>query len=216
DISAKKEVANNADLTFRSFNGDLTFTYNFFYNKVHNYLYQANTGLTMDDLHAEHADEIADEHDDHADFAIYQYLQQDATLYGLEVEARYQINNTQAVTLFADKVRAKLDSGGNLPRIPPVKIGIGYHYTGLNWSGDFGATYYAKQNNISIYETSTDAYTLLDASLSYDLAWSNWDSRLFLRATNLTNELALVHSSFIKDDAPLPGRAITLGIRATF
>ena len=216
ESAVKKEIANNADLTFRSFNGDLTFTYNFFYNKVHNYLYQANTGLTMEDLHAEHTDEIVDEHDAHADFAIYQYLQQDATLYGLEFEARYQIDNTQAVTLFADKVQAKLDGGGNLPRIPPVKVGIGYHYSGVNWSGDFGATYYAKQNNISVYETSTDAYTLLDASVSYDLAWSKWDSTLFLRATNLTNELALVHSSFIKDDAPLPGRAITLGIRATF
>ncbi|HEX5793833.1 MAG TPA: TonB-dependent receptor, partial [Rheinheimera sp.] len=57
----KKETANNIDITFRSFKGDLSFTYNFFYNKVHNYLYLADTGLTMEDLaHDAHEEE----HDD--------------------------------------------------------------------------------------------------------------------------------------------------------
>lgn len=205
----KKEAANNIDITFRSFNGDLSFTYNFFYNKINNYLYLTNTGLTMADLAIQTGEE-------HNDFPLYQYQQQDATLYGLEFEARYQLDNANALSIFIDTVRAKLDNAGYLPRIPPYKAGLNYQYSGLNWSADFGVTRYAKQDKIAAYESPTAAYTLVDASLNYDFSLAQLDMTAFVRGTNLTDELAFVHSSFIKQDAPLPGRAITLGLRATF
>ncbi|MBZ9610984.1 TonB-dependent receptor [Rheinheimera maricola] len=215
---SEKETANNVDITFRSFKGDLSFTYNFFYNKVHNYLYLADTGLTMADLaHDEHEEEHADaEHDAHESFAVYQYQQHDATLYGLEFEARYRLDAAQSVNVFVDTVRAKLDGGDYLPRIPPYKTGVGYQYNGISWSADLGVTRYAKQNKVAANETPTKGYTLLDASLNYDFSLSQLDITAFLRGTNLTNELGFVHSSFIKANAPLPGRAITLGLRATF
>ncbi|MDP2713344.1 TonB-dependent receptor [Rheinheimera sp.] len=214
----EKETANNIDITFRSFKGELSFTYNFFYNKVHDYLYLADTGLTMDDLaHDEHEEEHDEaEHEAHESFAVYQYQQQDATLYGLEFEARYRLDGAQSLNVFVDTVRAKLDGGDYLPRIPPYKTGLGYQYTGISWSADIGVTRYAKQTKVAANETPTKAYTLLDASLNYDFSLSQLDMTAFVRATNLTNELGFVHSSFIKADAPLPGRAITLGLRATF
>lgn len=214
----EKETANNVDITFRSFKGDLSFTYNFFYNKVHNYLYLADTGLTMADLaHDEHEEEHDEAgHETHESFAVYQYRQQDATLYGLEFEARYRLDETQSVNVFVDTVRAKLDGGDYLPRIPPFKTGLGYQYKGISWSADIGVTRYAKQNKVAANETPTQSYTLLDAAVNYDFSLSQLDMTAFLRGTNLTNELGFVHSSFIKADAPLPGRAITLGLRATF
>lgn len=214
----EKETANNVDITFRSFKGDLSFTYNFFYNKVHNYLYLADTGLTMADLaHDEHEEEHDEAgHETHESFAVYQYRQQDATLYGLEFEARYRLDETQSVNVFVDTVRAKLDGGDYLPRIPPFKTGLGYQYKGISWSADIGVTRYAKQNKVAANETPTKSYTLLDAAVNYDFSLSQLDMTAFLRGTNLTNELGFVHSSFIKADAPLPGRAITLGLRATF
>ena len=210
---AEKEAANNIDITFRSFKGDLTFTYNFFYNKINDYLYLADTGLTMADLSVDHGED--DEHL-HDNFPLYQYQQQDATLYGLEFEARYQLNNSNALLVFFDAVRAKLDNDGYLPRIPPYKTGLGYQYSGISWSADIGVTRYAKQDKVAENESPTAAYTLLDANINYDFSLSQLDMTAFLRATNLTDELAFVHSSFIKQDAPLPGRAITVGIRATF
>ena len=217
----EKETSNNIDVTFRSFKGDLTFTYNFFYNKVHDYLYLANTGLTMADLqedHDEHAEDghAEQEHVDHGDFPLYQYQQHDASLYGLEFEARYRLDAAQSLNVFVDTVRAKLDGGDYLPRIPPFKTGLGYQYSGLSWSADIGVTRYAKQTKVAANETPTKAYTLVDASLNYDFNLSQLDMTAFIRGTNLTNELGFVHSSFIKADAPLPGRAITLGLRATF
>lgn len=203
--NVKKETANNVDVTFRSFQGDLTFTYNFFYNKVGDYLYLSNTGLTMEDLEA-----------GDGSFPLYQYQQQDATLYGMEFEARYKLNNAQSLNVFFDAVRAKLDGGDYLPRIPPYKTGVGYQYNGLSWSADIGVTHYARQDKVAVNESTTKGYTLVDANINYDFNLAKVDMTAFLRATNLTNELGFVHSSFIKEDAPLPGRALTLGIRAMF
>ena len=218
--NVKKETANNVDVTFRSFQGDLTFTYNFFYNKVGDYLYLSNTGLTMEDLEAGHSDaEDIHEEEGHAgddSFPLYQYQQQDATLYGMEFEARYKLNNAQSLNVFFDAVRAKLDGGDYLPRIPPYKTGVGYQYNGLSWSADIGVTHYARQDKVAVNESTTKGYTLVDANINYDFNLAKVDMTAFLRATNLTNELGFVHSSFIKEDAPLPGRALTLGIRAMF
>ena len=215
----KKEVANNIDLTLRKFEGDFTFTYNLFYNKVDDYLYMQDSGLTMADLDA-HEDEGHEEDPDHAhedeEFAIFQYRQQDATLYGAEFAMAYQLTAEQELELFIDSVRAKLDNGGNLPRIPPVKTGIGYSYSAQDWSASLDWTHYMKQNRVAEGESSTGSYQILDFAFSYYFNLSDLDLTAFAKANNLTDELGFVHSSFIKEDAPLPGRSFTLGLKARF
>lgn len=218
----QRETANNLDLGFRKTEGDLTFSYNFFYNQIDNYLYLANTGLAMDDL-AEHAEDVGhddagmhDDHAEHSDFDVYQYQQRDARLYGAEFALSYQLDTEQQLSVFADMVRARLRSGGDLPRIPPIKAGVEYQYQAQQWSTVVGVTYYARQDKISAYESETAAYTSFDASLNYYFNLQSVDVTAFLKGTNLSNKLGYVHSSFIKADAPLPGRAITLGLTAKF
>jgi len=218
------ETANNIDIGFRKIEGDLTFSYNFFYNQIDNYLYQANTGLTMEDLaghdhddHDEHHDhEEHDHHHAHGDFDVYQYQQRDVRMYGLEFAMAYQFDQAQQVSLFADSVRARLKDGGYLPRIPPIKAGVEYQYQAQQWTANVGATYYAKQDKVSEFESATAGYTSFDASLSYFFNLSSIDMSAFIKGTNLTDKLGYVHSSFIKEDAPLPGRAVTLGVTARF
>lgn len=215
----KKEVANNIDLTLRKFEGDFTFTYNLFYNKVDNYLYMQDSGLTMADLDA-HEDEGHEEDHDHAhegeEFSIFQYQQQDATLYGAEFAMAYQLTAQQEVEFFIDSVRATLDKGGDLPRIPPVKTGIGYSYSAQDWSASLDWTHYMKQNRVAARESSTGSYQILDLAFSYYFNLNDLDLTAFAKANNLTDELGFVHSSFIKEDAPLPGRSFTLGLKARF
>lgn len=218
DTDFKKEVANNIDLTFRKFEGDFTFTYNLFYNKVHNYLYMQDSGLTMEDLEA-HAEHGAEEEHDHAseqDFSIFHYQQQDATLYGAEFAMAYQLTAEQQLEFFIDSVRAKLDNGGDLPRIPPVKVGTGYSYSAEDWSATIDWTQYMKQNQVASDESSTGSYHILDLGFSYYFNLNELDLTAFAKANNLTDELGFVHSSFIKEDAPLPGRSFTLGLKARF
>jgi len=213
------ETANNIDIGFRKVEGDLTFSYNFFYNQIDNYLYQANTGLMMEDLaehdHGDHEDEAAHDHA-HGDFDIYQYQQRDVRMYGLEFALAYQLDAAQQVSVFADSVRASLKDGGDLPRIPPIKAGVEYQYQAQQWSANVGVTHYARQNKVSELESTTASYTSVDASLSYYFDLSSIDMTAFIKGSNLTDKLSYVHSSFIKEDAPLPGRALTLGITARF
>jgi len=66
------------------------------------------------------------------------------------------------------------------------------------------------------YETKTDGYTIVDAQANYQLSLGAIDTQLYLNVDNITDELGFVHSSFIKDKAPLPGRNFRFGIRGYF
>ena len=44
----------------------------------------------------------------------------------------------------------------------------------------------------------------------------NQDVTAYLKVTNLTDTEARVHTSFLKDIAPRPGRSIALGVRGSF
>src|SRR3546814_6317665 len=60
-------------------------------------------------------------------------------------------------------------------------------------------------------------YDMLNATMSYQLDVGSGKSvEFYARATNLTNELAFAHTSFVKDQSPLRGRNITLGMRHQF
>jgi iron complex outermembrane receptor protein len=65
-------------------------------------------------------------------------------------------------------------------------------------------------------ELPSDAYTLVNADVSWKLPFDIRDVTVFLRATNLLSEEARVSTSFRKDVAPLPGRGLALGIRHEF
>ena len=57
---------------------------------------------------------------------------------------------------------------------------------------------------------------MLNATLAYKLALGpKADAELFVRATNLTNELAYNHASFIKNASPLRGRNFVFGLRTS-
>ena len=211
----QREVANNLDIGFHKVNGDLTFSYNFFYNRIDDYLYQADSGFTMEDLHSH--DEGGDEGDHaHEDYVVYQYQQNDVDMYGMEFSLTYRVNQQHQVQAFADSVRIELRDGGNLPRVSPVKFGVEYQYEVADWQFVAGATRYAAQNRIAAEETKTPGYTLFDVSINYEFALENVDLTAYLRGNNLTDELAYVHTSFLKEDVPLPGRALSLGLTARF
>ena len=53
-------------------------------------------------------------------------------------------------------------------------------------------------------------------TLAYDLRAGGDGVQIYVRGTNLLDELALNHTSFIKDAAPLRGRNFVFGVRARF
>ena len=57
---------------------------------------------------------------------------------------------------------------------------------------------------------------MLNAFASYDLEVLDSQGQVFLRGYNLTDELAHVHTSLLKDSAPLPGRSVEIGLKFDF
>jgi len=212
----QQETANNIDLTFRKYKGSFGFTANLFYNDINDYYHQQNTGYVFD----EHSHELVRDENlccsDEESLKVYQFNTADAKLYGFEIDSHYQINSNMMVKLFADSITAKLDDNSYIPRIPSNKIGTSFELQNQNWDLDMTVTHHLTQDKLAQYETKTDSYTLVDFGFSYYLEALGTDSTLFIRANNLTNELGFVHNSFIKEQAPLPGRNFTLGIRGYF
>lgn len=203
------EIAQNLDVGFKRIKGDVTFSYNLFYNRIKNYLFESDTGFVVSDLQP-------DTEPAHEAFKVYQFVQRDVTLKGVEFSLNWQFAAGQQLEVFADKVHARLDDGGFLPRIPPLKAGAEYRFEHNLWSFTLGATRYARQSQIAAEETETAGYTLLDTSVSYDLDLDDQDANLYLRVSNATDQLGRVHSSFIKETTPLPGRSFVMGITVSF
>lgn len=236
----RKEVSNNLDITYRVQTEHLQANFSVFYNQINDYIFQQNTGLEFHD--EEHEDEHHDEHEElhedeheadehegeHEDehgheeegSPVYVFNQQDAVLYGFEADVDWHINQNIRISGFTDLIRAKLDGNSdgnrNIPRIPPMRIGAELHWEANNWHLELGATHYSKQDKIADFETETNGYTLVSASVNYYTSVGDTDMTFYLRGNNLTNELAKVHSSFLKDEAPLPARSFVLGTKIRF
>lgn len=225
-----KEVSNNLDLTFRKFTGDWGYTVSFFYNQVDNYIFQRDSGLmALEGEHEEHEehDEHAshnehDEHDMHEEhegeeegLPVLVFQQADADIYGVEAQAYVNLDSHWRVDVFGDVIRAQLENQ-DLPRTPPLRVGATLSYQADQLSGELGATYYDNQDLIAPFETATDSYTLVNAKVEYELAGPGGRWVVFAHGDNLFDQEARVHTSFLKDRAPLPGRNLTVGARLLF
>ena len=214
------ETANNIDLTFRKTQGDVGFVFNAFYNQVDNYYFQEETGLFAESGHDhDHGEEGHGEegHDEHSDeLPVYLFGSADAILHGFELQVAWQTTDNLKLDFFADYVKARLKDGGALPRTSPMRVGSHVAYTLDNIRADLDITYFAKQDDISTFETETDGYTLVDASITYDIPLGDIDLSVYLSGENLTDEEARVHTSFLKDIAPRPGRNFAFGVRGYF
>lgn len=211
------ETSLSADFTFRKFEGDLGIVVSAFYNRIDDYYYQRNTGLTSEIFEEDHhEEEMHDEHSEEEFLPIYAFEQSDVDLYGIESEFIYQVSSNFTAKVFGDYIRAKLTQGDNLPRIPPLRIGTEFNYTGEKFSASLTAQRYFSQNKVANNETSTAGYTMVDANVNYYIDNIGDDFVVFLKVDNITDVDARVHSSFLKDIAPLPARSVSLGVRGSF
>lgn len=217
DITLEK--SNNMDFTFRKHEGDVGIILNAFFNKVDDYYYQNDTGLYApnSDTHGHDEDAEVEEEDEHeSELPIYLFTHEDAEFYGLEAQFIWKLSDRWESTVFSDFVHAELSDGRYLPRTPPLRFGIDIDYNTERLSANLSWTHYAEQDKVAFRESSTDRYDMLGASISYRLPYEPLNLSLFAKIENLTDVEARVHSSFIKDLAPRPGRNFSLGIRGSF
>ena len=198
NANLRSETSQNIDLSLKKTSGDTTFGVSVFRNRISNYIY----GRTLDEVDG---------------LQLLQYSQADATFTGIEGQVRQRVTRNMGVTLFGDTVRAKLDGGGLLPRIPATRAGVRLDANWNAWEGQVEWVQVARQNRVAAFEQPTPGYGMLNLGVSYRGQLSSgtpW--QVYLKANNLTDRLAYAHTSFIKNAAPLMGRNITVGMKVAF
>ena len=117
----------------------------------------------------------------------------------------------------ADYVRAEdVDTGEPLPRITPFRYGASLNYRHEKWEAKIEGQRVSRQNRTAAFETSTEGYTFLNASAGYNFHAGPAIVNVYVRGTNLLNEEAREHLSFLKEALPLAGRGVLIGVRTTF
>ena len=193
----KRETSQNIDLTLRKTAGPTTFGVTAFHHQVKNYIY----GRTLDEVDG---------------LQLLDYSQADATFTGLEGEVRQAITRHWGVGLFGDLVRAKLDGGGRLPRIPSARLGVRVDGNYGPWEGKAEWVQVARQNRVAEFESETAGFGMLNLGLAYNGQTQGTPWQIYVKGNNLTDRLAYAHTSFIKNAAPLMGRNITVGMKVSF
>ncbi|MBU2985647.1 TonB-dependent receptor [Saccharophagus degradans] len=211
------ETSNNIDLTFRKYEGEVGVILNAFYNQVDNYYYQTTTGLYAQSghNHAHGDDEAHDVHDD--ELPVYLFKSADAQLYGFEAQSMWQVTPRLKTTLFSDYVQAKLrEDSTYLPRTPPLRYGAKLDYQYGSITANISWSHFNDQTHVAPLETKTRGYDWLDASASWSLPIKTTEVALFIKAENITDTEARVHTSYLKNIAPKSGRNFSVGLRGNF
>jgi len=204
DAHLGKERANQAELGVHYHGDRFEAKVSAYETRFDGFIYLVDTGLA----------------DDEAGLPVRQWSQADATFRGFEGEGTFHLVDNEHGQLdarvYGDTVRATLDEGGNLPRIAPSRLGAELRWTADSWRASLGGVRYDRQDRVAAGETATPGYTLVDAHLAYhfDHGGTGWE--VFLDGTNLTDQEARVHTSFLKEGVVLPGRGFALGIRTFF
>lgn len=157
--------------------------------------------------------------DDAETLPVFAFVQRDATFVGGELVANARLFEFAGFGFSADAaydwVRADFSGGGHPPRIPPHTLTVGLEAENPHWTGRVEAVETGEQDRLAPFETVTDGYTFINAGVSFR---PYGDQRLLLRldGRNLTDEEGRAHTSFLKDDLPLPGRNIRFVVTTRF
>ncbi|RPE77273.1 TonB-dependent receptor [Vulcaniibacterium tengchongense] len=222
------ETANRAEIGLHWHGGPFRLGLALYQTRFDDFIYLADTGI--------------EEHDG----PVRVWTQDKARFTGAEAEFEWAFADNASgawnLRLFGDVVRGELDGSGtrtldvsvphgdhshdytvelardgNLPRIAPWRAGGEVRWELGSWRASLGAVRYARQDRVAQFESETPGYTLVDAHLAWhqDTAAGNaWE--VFLDGSNLLDEEARPHTSFLRDVAPLPGRGVAFGVRMFF
>lgn len=217
DNTLSKETHNNLDLSLSKTSGFMRWKVNAFVNRFNNYIFYKNVDINGDRI----ADRVDDEGalDLNGELLVQNLSQTNATFYGAEAEVIFALKpDNLDLRLFTDYVRAKLDNNnGNVPRTTPQRFGFELNYRSGPFTTNLTTIHVLRQNKAAELETNTAGYTLLNLEATYLIKETRSSGlRFFVQGRNLLDEEMRVHTSYLKNFAPLPGRALVAGLRADF
>jgi iron complex outermembrane receptor protein len=212
------ETSNNIDITFNYENGDYYAFASFFINDVDNYITLMDEG---DEDHGDedHGDEDHDDHG-HGNLIHANYIQENADFYGYEIEfgRTVELGSGELTLSFGrDVTNAQFSDGHNVPRINPARNIYSLSYAQNDLTFKLNLKDVEKQSSFGEGETATDGYQMLNSRLTktYEISGKGV-LKISLFGNNLLDEAARNHSSFVKDEVPLPGKNYGMKFNLTF
>lgn len=200
----KNENNLQTDIALEYSSQHFEFFANGFYNTIRDYIFIEPNGEFVDNN------------------PVYNYIQQDANLYGGEIGFHFHPHPLDWLHVQSsfESVIGQLDNDDYLPLIPANKLSNtirlefnnshkwitnGYVFITLNTIFD--------QNKVAAFETSTEGYNLLNAGFGTSLKIFKQDVDLVVTALNILNKDYISHLSRLKvDDISNIGRNINLGL----
>jgi iron complex outermembrane receptor protein len=171
-------------------------------NRFGSYIFEDATGAIQDDL------------------PVFQYFQRNARVWGVEAEASAQLAHVVGFDVVvdgvADYVRTSIRGVGPAPRIPPLRLlgGLELQSGPLELRGE--VEWSDKQNRVASFETTTDSFTLVNASVTWRPLGRDKNISLIAAANNIFDVDARRAASFTKDFVPLAGRDFRVTARLSF
>ncbi|QDO96881.1 TonB-dependent receptor [Ferrovibrio terrae] len=205
NVNLGKEAAWHSEVSLRKVQGDLTGGINVFATRYKDYIYGAFTGNQQDDLNE------------------LQISQTDADFRGVEVDAAWNFwrdptkKRRMGIDGGVDFVRAEdRSNSANLPLIPPLGYRLGFVAEQEDIGFRLELAGVARQDRAGANETTTDGYRVINAAVTWRPFSENRNVALLLQGRNLTDEEGRLHTSMLKEQAPIRGREVRLGGSVTF
>ncbi len=200
----KNEKNIQTDISLEYSSQHFEFFANGFYNIINDYIFIEPNGEFVDDN------------------PVYNYIQQNANLYGGEIGFHFHPHPLDWLHIHSsfESVIGRLNNDDYLPLIPANKLSNtirlefnnsqkwitnSYAFITLNTTFD--------QNRVANFETPTEGYNLLNVGLGASLKFFKKDAEIELTAVNILNKNYISHLSRLKiDDISNIGRNISIGI----
>jgi iron complex outermembrane recepter protein len=209
-----EEKASTIEAGLKKATGSFRFDASAYHTSYRGFIYRQLTGVTCGTFLADCPPAAPD--GEEFDQVVFQ--QRDATFYGAELSAQYDIapiwNGLWGVDAQYDFVRARFEDGENVPRIPPHRLGGGVYYHDANWLARVGALHAFTQDEFGINEIATPGYTLVSAELSYTTLVGAPDGTksevtVGVKGENLADDEVLNSTSFKRrEDVLQPGASV--------
>ena len=180
---------------------DSSFAFDLFYNDISNYIYVAPSNQNVDG------------------YKLYNFLQQNATLWGSEIIYSKQTGiEWLSSNTSLEYINGKSADGNPLPFIAPLTLKQVFNldiFENYSFEIDFVAK--AKQSRISQFEEETDGYSLLNLSGNWMTSFLNQDLNIFWSIDNVFDTEYYDHLSRLKESGIAGlGRNISIGLKYNF
>jgi iron complex outermembrane receptor protein len=201
NINLSAETSLQTDFSFQINNDDSLVSFDLFYNSINDYIY-LSPGSEFED-----------------GFRVYNYLQQNAKLYGGEIHLNKQTSLSWLKYYSSlEYIFGESSDGEALPFISPLTFNQVFNVDfGNDYSLEIDFIAKAKQGRVSVFEEKTDGYTLLNLSGVWETELLGNDLDVFWSVDNVFDKEYYDHLSRLKTAGIHEmGRNISIGLKYNF